>query len=403
MNPRELMAQRATLQEEARALNAKAEAENRNFSADEQARWDALMGESGEIAKLDARIQRAESLGSEPEARTSQPVKPAPVHLRHGRGDSFEKSFKAYLREGVLDGELRSHMNGNEVVFRASNNTDMNITTPADGGYLDPTTLYNQVIVRRSEMSLADRLGLRVIPGKGTTVNVPIDDEADGEFVTTAEGSSFDQDAPAIGQAQMTLVTKTKYVTISNQLLEDEDAGLMEFLADWVARGQSKTLNDMLVTEVATNGTSYNTTASASAIAAGELEKVALNDTLGNYLDDTGSLAWVMRPSTFAAIQSVTGNPRLYAENNAGGAALRPPLLGYPVHYSNKVDAIAASKKVAYFGNWNFVGWRKPSAFSMLRDPYSAAGTGQVKLWMYFRTCFKVLQADAIGYLATHS
>ena len=403
MNPRELMAQRATLQEEARALNAKAEAENRNFSADEQARWDALMGESGEIAKLDARIQRAESLGSEPEARTSQPVKPAPVHLRNTRGDSFEKSLRVYLRDGDVDSELRRFMNGNEIAFRASNNTDMNITTPADGGYLDPTTLYGAVIARRSEMGLAERLGVQIIPGNGTTVNVPTDDEADGEFVSTGEGVGYDQDAPAVGQAQMTLVKYSKYITLSHELLEDESAGLMPFLTDWIARSQAKTMNSLIVTEVAANGTSYNTTASASAIAAGELEKVVLNDTLADYLDDTGSIAHVMRASTFAAIQSITGNARLYAENNNGGAALRPPLLGYPVFFSNKVDAIAASKKVDLFGNWRYLGWRPGNGFTMLRDPYSAAGTGQVKIWMHFRTVFKVLQAGALGYLATHS
>lgn len=402
MNPRELMAQRAKLEEEARGLNSKAEAENRDLSADEQTRWDALMGENGEIAKLDARIQRAQVLGEEPEAR-SNAVKPAPAHLRNGRGDSFEKSLKTYLRGESVDGELRKFMSGNEVVFRASNNTDMNIITPADGGYLDPTTLYNQVIAKRGEMSLAEQLNVRQIPGNGTTVNVPTDDEADGEFVSTGEGVGYDQDAPAIGQVQMTLVKYSKYITLSHELLEDESAGLMPFLTDWIARSQAKTMNQLLITEAAASGTSYKTTASATAIAAGELEATALNDTLGNYLDDTGSLAWVMRPSTFAAIQSVTGNPRLYAENNAGGAALRPPLLGYPVFYSNKVDAIAGSKKVAFFGNWNYMGWRPGSGFTMLRDPYSAAGTGQVKIWMHFRTVFKVLQADALGYLATHA
>jgi HK97 family phage major capsid protein len=328
----------------------------------------------------------------------------APAVLKNGRGDTFGQAFRAYLKNGDVGGVRPWMDGGNEIMFRnASNNTDMNIGTAADGGYLDPTTLYQGVIAKRSEMSLPERLGVQRIPGKGTTVNVPYDNEADGEFVDTSEGASFDQDAPAIGQAQMTLVKKSKYITLSHELLEDEDAGLMAFLMNWIARGQAKTMNSMLLTEVGTNGTSYNTTASATAIAAGELEKVALNDTLGDYLDDAGSIGWVMRPSTYAAIQSITGNPRLYAESNNGGAALRPPLLGYPVYYSNKATVIQASAKSAYFGNWNYVGWREAPGFTMLRDPYSAAGTGQVKLWMYFRTVFKVLQPDAVGYLIQHS
>jgi HK97 family phage major capsid protein len=78
-------------------------------------------------------------------------------------------------------------------------------------------------------------------------------------------------------------------------------------------------------------------------------------------------------------------------------------LLGHPAFFSNKAAAIAATAKVAYFGNWNYVGMREAPGFTMLRDPYSAAGTGQVQLWMYFRTVFKVLQADAIGYMAMHA
>jgi HK97 family phage major capsid protein len=323
----------------------------------------------------------------------------APAHLKNGLGDSFAKAFKAYAQTGDTGG-VRPWMEGNEILFRnASNNTDMNIGTAADGGYVDPTTMYQGVIAKRSEMSLPERLGVTRIPGKGTTVNVPYDNEADGEFVATNEGAASDQDAPALGQGQMTLVRYSKHITLSHELLEDEDASLMSFLMNWVARGQAKTLNNLLLTEVATSGTSYKTTASATAIAAGEPEAVALNDTLGDYLDDAGSIAWVMRPSTYAAIASLTGNPRLYAETNGGGAALRPPLLGYPVYYSNKAAAITNSAKTAYFGNWNYVGWREAPGFTMLRDPYSAAGTGQVKLWMYFRTVFKVLQPDAVGYL----
>lgn len=327
----------------------------------------------------------------------------APVVLKNGIGDNFPGAFKSYIKFGDTGG-VRPWMSGNEVLFsNASNNTDMNITTPADGGYVDPTQMFRSVIAKRSEISLPERLGVQRIPGKGTTVNVPYDNEADGEFVSTGEGIGFDQDAPAIGQGAMTLVKYSKYITLSVELLEDEDANLMSFLMDWVARGQAKTLNSLLLTEVAASGTSLKTTAGATAIAAGEPEAVALNDTIGDYLDDAGSIAWVMRPSTFGAISSITGNPRLYAESNNGGAAMRPPLLGYPVFFSNKAGLIEASAKSAYFGNWYYVGWREAPGFTMLRDPYSAAGTGQVKLWMYFRTVFKVLQPSAIGYLIQHA
>jgi HK97 family phage major capsid protein len=323
----------------------------------------------------------------------------APAVLKGGLGDSFQKAFVAYAKNGDTGG-VRPWMNGNELVFRnASNPTDMNVGTAVDGGYLDPTGLYAAVIARRSEMSLPERLGLRRIPGKGTTVNVPTDNEADGEFVSTGETVAYDLDAPAVAQAAMTLVKYSKKILLSTELLEDEDAGLMPFLTDFIARGQAKTLNSLLITEVGTNGTSFKTAAANNAIAAGEPEAVALNDSVAPYLDDSNSVAWVMRGGTYSKIKSITGNARLYGDGNDGGPGLRQPLLGYPVFFSNKVAAIGTVAKSAYFGNWNYVGWREAPGFTMLRDPYSTAGTGQVALWMYFRTVFKVLQADAVGYL----
>lgn len=387
MNEREYLAKRASLLDEGRKLNDLTIAEERDFSAEEKIAWDKVQED---VKALDARYERSKVVGDAVPA-----LKPAPAVLKYGRGDTFAKGLRAFVKDGDMSGVRGLGVGPNEIEIRASNNTDMNIGTPADGGYVDPTGMFNQVFAKRSESSLPEILGVRRIPGKGTTVNIPYDNETDGEFVSTSEGSSFDQDAPALGQAAMTLVKYSKYITLSVELLEDEDASLMTFLSDWVARGMAKTLNSLLLTEVAASGTSYKTTSSATAIAAGEPEAVVLNNTIGDYLDN--NCAWVMQPLTFGAIASITGNPRLYAQTPGG--SFQRELLGYPVHFSSKAGTVTSAQKSAYFGNWNFVGWREAPGFTLLRDPFSAAGTGQVKLWMYFRTVFKVLQPSAVGYL----
>lgn len=409
---RELLDQRNAKVEEARALNALAEAENRDFTADEQAKWDGIQDE---IAKLDRRIERAKAL---PEVEPQRPTA-APAVLTHKRGDNFDTALGAYLRSGDVGGlrEYTETINGNIGVtipgnyrdaknlamqYRASNATDMNITTAADGGYTVPTGLYNEVIAKRTEISLPERIGVRRIPGRGTTINVPYDNETDGELVSTAEAGAFDLDAPAIGQAAMTLVKYSKYLKLSDELLNDEDANIMSFLADWIARGQAKTLNQLLLTEAAASGTAYVTTASATAIAAGELEGVYMNDYIGDYLDDSGSVAWISKPSTYGSIISIAGSTRFYLPQVQGDISPRN-ILGYPVFFSSKAGALTASQKSVYFGNWNLMGWREAPSLTILRDPYSAASTGQVVMWMYMRTVFKVLQPYAIGYLLQHA
>jgi HK97 family phage major capsid protein len=389
---RELLAERDALLTQARELNTKVETEAREFTAEEQAAWEKSLAE---ITAKDKAIERSRILAVVPPQRPGG----APNLLRSPRGDTFAGAFKRYLMTAEVSEELRQHFGGEGVEIRASNATDMNITTQADGGYLDPTGLYNAVIAKRTEASLPTKLGVAMIPGKGTTVNVPYDNEADGEFVSTGETSGFDQDAPAIGQAAMTLVKYSKYITLSVELLEDEDAALMAFLVDWIGRAQAKTYNQLLLAEVASAGTSYKTTASATAIVAGELEAVVYNDTIGGYLDDAGSLAFVTKPSTYGAIKSILGDARLYGDIASQGRQI----MGYPEYFSVKAGAMTAGLKPVYFGNWHFVGQREAPGFTMLRDPYSAASTGQVKLWMYFRTVFKVLQPSAVGYLIMHT
>ena len=47
------------------------------------------------------------------------------------------------------------------------------------------------------------------------------------------------------------------------------------------------------------------------------------------------------------------------------------------------------------------MGMRESPGLTVLRDEFSAASSGQVRLWYYFRTVYGVLQAEAIQY-ATH-
>ena len=229
-------------------------------------------------------------------------------------------------------------------------------------------------------------------------MNVPLDDEDDGEFIATTESAGFDRDAPALGQKAMTLVMYTKKVDLTYQLLRDEDSRLMAFLDDFVGRGLAKTHNDLLLTEVAANGTAFKTFASATVIAVDELEVITYNEALSNYLDDTRSAAWVMQRAVHGEIVLLDdANTRRYA-NNQMGNEMGPNLLGFPVKYSAKSGATAASAKSVYFGNWNFVGLREDPGITMLRDPYTRSSYGEVILNYYFAAVYGVLQAEAIGY-----
>ena len=301
--------------------------------------------------------------------------------------DKENRAIAHYLRTGDGSGLAEQ---------RAYNNTDMNIGTPADGGYAVPTGLFNSIIARRDEGLLAAQLGVRRIPGKGLTVRVPVDAEADILFAAVDEAGSLDQDAPALYYKDLTLVKFGKFITLSNELLRDEDAALVAFVTDWIGRGVAATHNNALITEALAHGTAALTLDSASTIGAGEIPEL-VGKLAPEYQDGA---QWLMAPGTVAALQGLSGNAFYFAPA-ADGYAGRPSLWGFPVNQSSYASAIAGSAKSLIFGNFGYMGMRDGQALTMLRDPYSAAGTGQVKLWFWFDCAYGVLQAEAIQY-ATH-
>jgi HK97 family phage major capsid protein len=318
-----------------------------------------------------------------------EPAVNAPaLNLKTKFGDDETKALAYFIRTGDK-GALGA--------VKASNDTDMNIGTAADGGNAVPTGHYQGIIARRDEDMLAAKLGCMKIPGKGLTVNVPRDDEADGEFITKGEATAFDRDAPALGTVAMTLVKYTKTVQISDELLADEDSNLLAFLNNWIGRAMAKTYNQLLITELKASGTAALTLASATAIAASEIPALAYK-LPSEYADKA---AWIMSRSVEGEVFGLTADSTWqFQPAGAGSVPGGRTLWTYPVYNSAYCTETVASSKSLIFGNYSFVGWRD-GGMSFLRNPYLLGNSGQVALHYNFRTVFKVLQAEAIVY-ATH-
>jgi HK97 family phage major capsid protein len=405
---RELRQERAELIKKLGELVGKAETENRAFSDDEQTQYDEILAQADELEKRAQRLEQVEGLSGGLQGILGQ--RQAPAHNRGELGDNENHALAAFVRRGDMGGvtELRTVEDGTmglqlsipsryQMAEQRVNDTIINITTAADGGDLVPTGFVNKVAARLGEVRLAERLGVQRIPGSGTTVNHPYENADPVAFTDTAEqddahAQTYTRDAPVFGLKAFTLAKETKKLELTEEELQDEDANLMGFIADWIGRAMGITHNAKLFTEVAANGSTLKTWASATAIADGEPEDVIYGDTIGYYLDDGGSIAWAMRPSTYGNIKSISGNARKYGDFSEG----RRTLLEYPVFYSNQVAATAASAKDLYFGNWYNVGMREAPALTLLRDPYTVDGI--VILKYSFRLVYGVLVAGAVGY-----
>jgi HK97 family phage major capsid protein len=384
MNKRELMQKRASLIDSAKAIAEGPQTDETRAAFDEiMKQAEALKGDIARVEKLEAeQAELAQPEGAPAAKPETREVNGAPAVNKTKPGDSESRALAHYIRTGDLSRELR-----------ASNDTDMNIGTPADGGYAVPTGHYQGIIAKRNEGMLAPRLGVLRIPGQGTTVNVTTDNGTANEFVSTNEGSAFDRDAAALGRVQMTLVKYTKKVQLSVELLRDEDANLLNFLNDYVGRAMAITHNKLLFTEVLANGTSV-TLGAAAAASAGDIPKVVYS-LKSEYAD---AAKWVFPRANEGAYRALTGNNWQFVATPPGSVA-GSTLWGFPVFNSEQaIAAIGAGNKSSVFGDFGYVGLRESSGFQILRDPYSAAGTGQVNLFYYFDAVYKVLQAEAVLY-----
>lgn len=384
----ELLEKRAKIVEEMDALDAKVRGEGRDMTPEEASEWDSL---EAQYKTVDAQIERAKVLEGRKAVLAASAgtvvggdKRSAPAILKLGLGDTEQKAFCHYLRSGDKSG----------LEQRAYNATDMNITTAGDGEVLVPVGMVPDIIARRDETMLAPKLGVRRIPGKGTTVNYPIDNEADVLFLPEAESATIDPDSPAMTEKAFTLAKYAKKIPLTWEILRDEDAGLMAFLNDWIGRGLAATHNSLLITEALANGTAGLTLDSATAIGAAEIPEL-VGKLAPEYQDGA---QWILHQTTFSYLQGLTGNQFYFVPTPQGG---RRELAGYPVNLSSYATAYAASAKSLIFGNFSFMGMREGTGLTVLRDPYSEASKGWVNLWVWFDCVYGVLQAEAIQY-ATH-
>jgi len=386
MDPVELRRLIAAKLEAAKALGTSAE----GMTDEKRTSFDALMSEVDTLRKD---LDRAEKLATvEADVRSQaqlQPAVPQAPNVIKQRGDTESRAIADYIRTGNAAG-LQAVNQVQREEQRASNANDMTIADSTYAGYLVPTGMYNQITMKRNENRLSDALGVTRIPGNGTTTNAPYDNGTANVFVSTAETVAFDIDAPIVGQKAFTLIKYSKQVILSYELLQDEDARLLDFVNNYVGRALANTHNNLLMAEALANGTSV-TLGAVSAATASDIPTMIKN-LKGEYADNA---QFVMKRATQFSYLALTGNNWQFVNTPNGQVK---SLWGYPVQNSEAVPAIGSGLKSMLFGNFNYMGLYEAPSLEFLRDPYSKSGNGQIVLNYYFRAVYGVLLPEAILY-----
>lgn len=291
--------------------------------------------------------------------------------------------------------------------------------TANQGLELVPTAVLDRIYELRDPISIMRAAGAEVIPVGTKTTNVPFEANRSGVFVIVGEGVAYDENAvQPLDKVALTVYKFTRTVQISEELLEDSVIDVTAWWSRHIARMLALTENQYFVTGsgsgqpqgVVTGGQSGGTSASATAVTAGEV--IALYHSLTSEYRDAA--VWMMKGATEGSVRALTGNPAYFVGNGgmSGGVGNTnfPQGAGWlvapnaRVYNAASMDSIAASKKPILVGN--------PSAgyiiaerrgLTVFRDPYSNSATGLLNVHASARLGGGVAIAEAFKYLSTPS
>ncbi len=206
MNVKELLEKRGNIWEHAKALIDTAEAEGRDFSAEEQAQYDKMMGEMDELAKRAKRLEEKQRLEAQMEMPANEPVRVDPAADGEvKRQADLMPEFRAFIKSGVVGPELRR----------------LQADVDEQGGFMLPPEQFIADLIKELDNKVFVRGLATVIPvTTSDSLGVPTLEEDVGDPDWTTEVQEVNVDTGmTFGKRALTPHQLTKLVKVSMKLL----------------------------------------------------------------------------------------------------------------------------------------------------------------------------------------
>ncbi len=225
---KELLEKRANVWEQAKALIDKAEAEGRDFTAEEQAQYEKMMSDMDELASRAKRLEQKTRL----EAQLSEPINEPIRMMPSGKGDEPAKNimqeFRSFIKDGVVGPELRA-------LQVAGTGTD----TKAMGGYLVPPEQFVAQLIKELDDMVFVRKLANVIPvTTSDSLGSPVltTDMSDISWTTEVTDLSTTEDsAMSFGKRELKPNQLSKLIKVSMKLLRTSAIPVESLVIDRLA------------------------------------------------------------------------------------------------------------------------------------------------------------------------
>jgi HK97 family phage major capsid protein len=371
----ELKQKRANLWEQAKALNEKVKAENRDFTAEEDQSWARL---NAEMDTLTSQIERDERLL---QVRASAAVTQSTTNAQttdanRADGTQYRDAFMAWLRGGMenVEPEQRQVLRQGQHVLSGEEKRALSIINAAAGGFTVPDATMGAIVeamlpysgMRQSRATI-DRTG------SGNDWPIPTTDDTSNTGVRLAEGVQVTEQDVAFGQKILhAYVYTSKMVRVPLTFLQDSSISDVEaFLTKTLGTRLGRITNTEFTTGTGNVMPEGVATASVLGVTAAANNAITVDEMTN--LEHSVNTAyrrqaeWMFADTTLLFLKKLKdgeGRPLWQP-----GLAVREPdmILGHPYVVNDDVAAIGAAAKSVLFGDFSYYHIRDVGGITVVR------------------------------------
>jgi HK97 family phage major capsid protein len=356
--------------------------------AESAAEYDRMETEMVSLGKEIERLERQAAFDLEMGKPTSDPITNKPTKAdapKTGRASNeYKEDFGRTLRGKALLHNVMSE------------------GADADGGYLVPTEFERQIVTGLDEYNVIRSIAKTITTSAERKIPIAA---THSTAQWTAENAAYTESNPTFAQKTIDAFKLTDLCKVSVELLQDSMFDLETYIAGEFARAFGVAEEEAFCVG---NGTGRPTgifTASGGAVGVTATSPTAI--TVDNIIDLIYALkspyrrnaVFLMKDVTVSALRKLKDSNGQYLWQPSVQAGQPDRLLGYPIHTSSYVPAVASAALPIAFGDFSnyWIADRMGRTVQRLNELY--AGNGQVGFIATERVDGKVILAEGIQLL----
>lgn len=380
-----LREERASIAQNMKALLDDSRENDKQWTADDQTKYDNMLSDVENIDKEIANIQKY--LDAVADDRVIESVDEALAN--RGASNQLRELHNKWLRKG--DRALSAEE------WQMIRNT-MSTTTDAEGGYTVQTEVAQMVMDALKSYGGMRKVATVISTEGGNAITYPTSDGTAEEGEQVAENvSATDADPDFGGVTLATYKYSSKVVTVPFELLQDSNIDVEGFVNKRLTQRIGRITNKKFTIGTGTGEPrGIQVAAAAGKVGAtGQTTTVTFEDLvdLEHSVDveyrEQGNCTFMMNDATFKVIKKLKddqGRPIFIPGWDGLAGPVPQTIMGYPVVINNNLPVMAADAKSILFGDFTYYIIRDVMNLTMFRFNDSAyAKKGQVGFLMWSR------------------